>query len=186
MIVIKNYSLRALEERDLRLILEWRNSNRVHEQMLTDHKITWEEHNNWFQRMKEQRIKRNFVFEYQGEPIGYIGYTEFDEEKHTCSPGAYMGENVNAPMEAALCLFYTSIEYAFTNLNMLRLNTDVFADNKRALKLDYFLGYERNSDEDHYVEKNGNKKLAYRLLMDKNKWLSHKMTLVDYLSIKDK
>ena len=130
---IMNYTLRPLEEKDLPLILEWRNSDRVHSQMLTNHRITWDEHYAWFQRMKEQSIRRNFVFEYRGKPIGYIGYIEFDEEQHSCSPGAYLGENIVAPKDAALCLFYASIEYAFTELNMKRLNTDVFADNKRAL-----------------------------------------------------
>ncbi len=182
--VIKQYTVRPLEEKDLRLILDWRNSDKVHSQMLTDHKITWDEHYGWFQCMKEQTVKRNLVFEYQGEPIGYIGYTEYDEEKHTCSPGAYLGENVIVPKDAALCLFYTSIEYAFAQLNMLRLNTDVFADNKRALKLDKFLGYEIITDENHYTNKNGQEKLTYRLVLDKKKWLKHKQSLQSYLSIK--
>ena len=90
---IMNYTLRPLEEKDLSIILDWRNSEKVHSKMLTDHKITWDEHYSWYQRMKEQPIKRNLVFEYKGKPIGYIGYTEFDEENHTCSPGAYLGEN---------------------------------------------------------------------------------------------
>ena len=61
--ILSEYTLRPIGEQDLKLVLEWRNSKRVHSQMLTDHKITWEEHYAWFQRMKEQPIKRNFVFE---------------------------------------------------------------------------------------------------------------------------
>ena len=178
-----DYILRPLEEKDLPVILEWRNSDKVHSQMLTDHKITWEEHYGWFQRMKAQPVKRNLVFEYKGKPIGYIGYTEYDDENHTCSPGAYLGENITAPKDAALCLFYASIEYAFTELNMERLNTDVFADNKRALKLDKFLGYEILAEEDHYIIKNGKEKLTHRLVMTKEKWLAHKESLQDYLSV---
>ena len=177
-----NYTLRPLEEKDLPIILEWRNSEKVHSKMLTDHKITWEEHYSWYQRMKGQPIKRNLVFEYNETPIGYIGYTEFDDEKHTCSPGAYLGENIIAPKDAALCLFYASIDYAFTKLNMLKLNTDVFADNKRALKLDEFLGYEIIQSETHYIVKNGKEKLTYRLVLDKEKWLNHKKSLQSYLS----
>lgn len=41
---MEEYSVRPLEEKDLRLVLDWRNSERVHSKMLTDHKITWEEH----------------------------------------------------------------------------------------------------------------------------------------------
>lgn len=178
---MKEYSLRPIEEKDLRLILSWRNAERIHEQMLTDHRISWEEHYEWFQRMQSQTLKRNFVFEYLGTPVGYIGYTEYDEEKHTCSPGAYLGENINAPHDAALCLFYTSIDYAFVHLGMQKLNTDVFADNKRALKLDKFLGYEIVTDKNHYVTKNGVSKLTYRLELDRDKWLENKKNLAIYL-----
>lgn len=181
--IIMNYTLRFIEEKDLPLILEWRNSEKIHSKMLTDHKITWEEHYRWYHCMKEQLIKRNFLFEYNKKPIGYIGYTEFDEKKHTCSPGAYLGESIIAPKDAALCLFYTSIEYAFTELNMLKLNTDVFADNKRALKLDKFLGYEILTSENRFITKNGQEKLTYRLVLDKEKWLIHKKTIQSYLSI---
>ena len=181
--IMEKYQLRPIEERDLQAVLEWRNSESVHSRMLTDHMITWEEHYQWFQRMKSQTPKRNFVFDYQDRPIGYIGYTEFDEDNHICSPGAYLAPSVSVPKEAALCLFYTSIDYAFTQLGMVCLNTDVFADNVRALKLDLFLGYEILHEENHHVMKNGQKKLAHRLSLDKNRWLSHKDGLAQYLSI---
>ena len=83
---MSEYSLRPLEERDLQMVLQWRNSERVHSKMLTDHKIVWEEHFAWFQRIKDNPIKRNLIFEFLGRPIGYIGYTEYDEEKGCCSP----------------------------------------------------------------------------------------------------
>jgi len=178
-----DYSIRPIEEKDLKQILEWRNSEKVHSQMLTDHKITWDEHYGWFKRMKEQTVIRNFVFEYRGVPVGYIGYTEYDEENHSCSPGAYLGIDIEAPNDAAICLFYTSIEYAFKFLGMLKLNTDVFADNIRALKLDKFLGYEIIKEQEHYVLKDGKKKLTYRLEIDKARWLNHKKILQKYLCL---
>ncbi len=64
--MMQDYHLRPIEERDLRLVLDWRNSPKVHDMMLTDHEITWDEHYGWFQRMKEQTLKRNFVFEHCG------------------------------------------------------------------------------------------------------------------------
>ena len=47
---IGDYSICPIEERDLELLLNWRNSERIHSLMLTDHKITWEEHCNWFKK----------------------------------------------------------------------------------------------------------------------------------------
>ena len=60
---MSEYSLRPLEERDLQMVLQWRNSERVHSKMLTDHKIVWEEQFAWFQRIKDNPIKRNLIFD---------------------------------------------------------------------------------------------------------------------------
>ena len=176
----RDYHLRPIEERDLRLVLDWRNSHKVHSMMLTDHEITWEEHCAWFKRMELQPLKRNFIFAYQEEPIGYIGYTEYNEENHTCSPGAYLGNAADLPPDAALCLFYVSVDYPFRYLGMLQLNTDVFADNSRALKLDTLLGYDIVRAQDHMVMKNGQERLAHRLVMTKDKWLTQKGKVAKY------
>ena len=180
--VFHEYHLRPMEERDLRLVLGWRNSPKVHDMMLTDHEITWDEHDTWFKRMDAQPIKRNFVFVYQGKPIGYIGYTEYDKDHHTCSPGAYLGNVSNLPPDAALCLFYVSVDYAFQYMDMIQLNTDVFADNTRALKLDTFLGYDIDHTQDHQTIKNGKERLTYRLIMTKDKWFKQKEKVAKYFS----
>jgi len=63
---------------------------------------------------------------------------------------------------------------------MIRLNTDVFADNNRALKLDTLLGYDIVREQDHKVMKNGQERLAYRLVMTKDKWLKQKDKVAKY------
>lgn len=135
-----DYSVRPVEEKDLKMLLEWRNSERIHSVMLTDHKITWEEHVAWFERNKNNNPSKNLIFEYKGRPVGYIGYTEFDEENKSCSPGAYLG-SLEIPIDAGYVLFQTAIDYAFDILGMCILRTEVIEDNKRALQLDKMLGY---------------------------------------------
>ena len=105
---VGDYSMRHIEERDLRQILEWRNSDEVHSMMLTDHKITWEEHRQWFERIRQEPLKRHFVFEYQGQPVGYIGYNGFDAQTRTCTPGMYLGDRKTAPADAGLYLAYSN------------------------------------------------------------------------------
>ena len=169
--IVHEYHLRPIEECDLRLLLDWRNSPKVHDMMLTDHEITWDEHYAWFKRM-----------ETEGKPIGYIGYTEYDEDHRTCSPGAYLGGVSNLSPDAAICLFYVSVDYPFRYMNMLQLNTDVFANNTRALKLDTFLGYDIDHTKDHQVIKNGKERLAYRLIITKDKWIKQKENVAKYFS----
>lgn len=171
------YTFRALEERDLELVFKWRNSERVHSKMLTDHKITWEEHVSWFHRIKNNPVKRNLIFEFLGRPIGYIGYTEYDEEDRCCSPGAYLGE-IDVPIDAGITLFYMAVEYAFAELQMKRLETSVFKSNKIAMKIDKFLGYKEIPDGDEVFIKNGKEEVAVRMFMTKDDWDEHKQGII--------
>lgn len=171
---IGDYSIRPIEERDLELLLNWRNSERIHSLMLTDHKITWEEHYQWFKKISEYEPKRNFVFEYKNKPIGYMGYTDYDEINKTCSPGAYLGDvERDVPIDAALYLFYIAVEYAFKVLKREALITTVFKNNKRALKIDKILGYEIIA-EDQGI-KNNILTDIYILKMTKEIWHKNKL-----------
>lgn len=171
------YTFRALEERDLELVFKWRNSKRVHSKMLTDHKIAWKEHVAWFQRIKDNPIKKNLIFEFLGRPIGYIGYTEYDEEKGCCSPGAYLGET-DVPIDAGITLFYMAVEYAFTKLKMERLETSVFKSNKLAMKIDKFLGYKEIPESDEVFIKDGKEEVAVRMFMTRDEWNKHKQGII--------
>lgn len=166
---MSGYSVRPLAEGDLRMVLEWRNSDRVHSKMLTDHRITWEEHSAWFARMQESPVRRNLVFEYRGRPIGYIGYTEYDEENKCCSPGAYLGET-DVPIDAGLVLFVTAVDYAFDTLGMRRLETSVFRSNRRAMRIDTVLGYQEMPGRDEVYTKNGREEVAVRMELTRARW----------------
>lgn len=168
------YSLRPLGESDLRMLLDWRNSDRVHSKMLSDHTISWEEHCGWFLRAKDYEPKRNFIFCYKEMPVGYIGYTEYDAENASCSPGCYLGVTEGIPSESGFFLFYAAIEYAFSNLGMMTLETSVFSDNREAIKLDEFLGYRRILGKDESVQKAGTLRTVFRYGMDKVAWNERK------------
>ena len=176
-----DYSLRPIKEEDLRMILEWRNSERIHAVMLTNHKITWDEHYAWFLRQKDNHIKRNLVFEYKGKPIGYVGYTEYDEENATCSPGAYIGDENGAPAEAGFLLFYMAMDYAFFKLEMKVLKTDILADNKKAMRLDKFLGYEINKTESYFMQKNEQNIKVEKAYLTLESWIEKKEDLKDFV-----
>lgn len=153
--------MRPIEERDLCKILEWRNSDEIHSMMLTDHKITWEEHCRWFEKISQEPVKRHFVFEYQDRPVGYIGYNDFDEQTKTCTPGMYLGDRKAAPADAGLYLSYMSWKYAFEELGMEKLISEIFPRNKKALVMDD-LGERGNERSYYYIEKSGKKELVQR------------------------
>lgn len=163
------YSVRELRYNDLKMVLEWRNSDRIHSVMLTEHKITWEEHLKWFESTSQLSPRRQLIFQFNNRPIGYIGYNNFNEQQSICSPGAYLGETTeDIPIDAALYLFYFSIEYAFNFLKVKKLKTEVFKTNKKAWKLDKLLGYQITGED--VVLKNGVQAEIYILELDIKRW----------------
>lgn len=166
---MSRYTVRPIKKEDLLLILQWRNSERVHSQMLTDHFLTWEEHYQWFCRMKENPISRNLIFLYQDRPIGYIGYTEYDEERHQCAPSAYLGET-DVPIDAGIILLYFAVDYAFSVLKMKRLETSIFEKNRQARQINTFLGYHHLWDKDALCWKNEKQEKVNRYAITYDEW----------------
>lgn len=171
--MVEEYTIRPLEEKDLRMVLAWRNSDRVHSKMLTEHKISWQEHWNWFQRAQANPVKRNLIFEYQGRPVGYIGYTEYDEENMSCSPSAYLGET-DVQIDAGIYLLYMTVEYAFETLGMRRLESSIFKSNKQSMGINKFLGYREIPGTEKTYYKNGKEEVAIRVEMLREEWLENK------------
>ena len=160
--------MRPIEEGDLRQILEWRNSDEIHSMMLTDHKITWEEHCRWFEKICQESPKRHFVFEYKGHPVGYIGYNNFNEETKTCVPGIYLGDRKAAPADAGLYLPYMARKYAFEELGMEKLIGEVLLKNKRALAANLMTGQE---GERYSIEKSGKQETVVRTETTREEYL---------------
>lgn len=179
MIDNRDYGFRKIERDDLELLLKWRNSERIHKVMLTDHIITMEEHKNWFENISKYNPLRNFIFTYKNRPIGYFGYTQYDDKKLTCSPGSYIGEiSKSIPADAGLILAYYIHQYGFATLKMKILVSDVLENNKRVLHLNKLLGYE--IIDEYYITKNGKKVKSYKISISKEDWDKKKDSLLEF------
>lgn len=175
------YGIRNICAEDLPMLLEWRNSPRIHKKMFTDHKITPDEHQAWFKRIHNDSIKKNFIFTYEGKAVGYMGYSVFDKDKNIYSAGSYIGEPSKCPVNAGLFLFYISAEYAYTTLNIETLCIEVLADNKKVLKIHQSLGWKPDHDYDSYVMKDGVQRLVLRGFGFKKDWENGRAEFLDLI-----
>ena len=176
---LERYAFRDIEEDDLPLLLEWRNSPRIHSKMLTDHKITWEEHLAWFNRIKDEPIKKYFVFMYDDTPVGYSSCHGLDLERRTSYGGAYIGAPDKCPKDAGIFLFYMGIDNVFSNYDIVLSESKVFADNKRALRMNKIFGYEFDPSKSQYVDKDGESKLVLYGTLTGDHWFAIRDQLAD-------
>jgi RimJ/RimL family protein N-acetyltransferase len=83
--------LRLLEEKDLAMVLDWRNSDRVRSSMFNNHIITMDEHLAWYSRLQQKKNDVCLIFEWQGKPVGVLNFVDYDLENNTCHWGFYLG-----------------------------------------------------------------------------------------------
>lgn len=131
----KNFII--LNDDEKRMVLKWRNDDRVRRWMYSAKQATEEEHFNYIKTL-EGRDDRWYWLIYRGElPVGVLVLALQDREKEMFEHGIYMnpelyGEGFGLFKEISYFLFYV--------IGVPKLNGSVQTDNKDALYLDLFLG----------------------------------------------
>lgn len=170
MLSFAEYSVRPITESDLSILLEWRNSDRIHSEMLTTHKITREEHYNWFKINEALSIPMHLIFQYRNRPVGYVGFTDCDDINQRCSIGSYLGEINGVPVDAGVILDYLGITYLFKYTNFNKVWSYVFLSNKRACKLNKFIGYTEEGLLREHFWKNNKLEDVYVFAILRSEW----------------
>ncbi len=149
--------LRPMREIDLDMILKWRNSDRIR---LASHKkniISPEEHREWFTRTTKDDSRRAYIFEFRGEPAGFIHFFEINSLDRTCSWGFYLGRD-DLPKGTGSVMGSAALDLVFSELKMDRVKAEVLSDNPRSAKYHEKLGFKLQSSDAGFkiyqIEKN--------------------------------
>jgi UDP-4-amino-4,6-dideoxy-N-acetyl-beta-L-altrosamine N-acetyltransferase len=154
MLSYEKCNLRELEEADLDLLLEWRNSDVIRQNMFTDQLITREEHWAWFASLKGRSDRRHMVFVYEASLVGVVNITGIDEMNNRCCWGFYIGDT-QAPRGMGTAMGYCGLEYIFTTLGIRKLCSEAFRFNTASIAYHKKLGFqEEGCLRKHYL-KNG-------------------------------
>lgn len=163
------YGLRLMEEKDLRKVLKWRNSERIRSNMFTSHIITMGEHRNWFQNLTKQKKDIYMIFERENSPLGVVHFTQMDNVNYSCSWGFYLGEE-NLPRGTGLVMGYLGVNYAFHELKINKLCGKVLSYNKPSLNFHKKLGFIEEGRFQKHVLKNGKYHDVIFFGIFKDKW----------------
>lgn len=99
-LVLKNYT--ALEECEKRLVLDWRNTERVRSMMSNSEPISWENHVSYIERLNDRTDCRYYLVIVGERPVGVVDLTEMSADGSFCNPGLFTGEN--SPLGTGLLL----------------------------------------------------------------------------------
>lgn len=146
--------LRKIEEKDLEMILTWRNSERIRAAMFTDQIITADEHRRWYGNIKNSDQDLYLIFEYNKTPRGLTCFNNIDNEKKTCFWGFYIGGEDASP-GLGTKLAHVSLQYAFFALRLRKVYGKVFVFNTASTRLFKKLGFKEEGYYKKHVLKNG-------------------------------
>lgn len=173
---LKDYKLRPMNENDLKKVLEWRNSDRIRENMYTDHIISWDEHVKWYTKVKKDPNSIYLICEYKNKSIGLICLTDIDRNNGKCCWGFYLGDT-DVPSGSGQVMEFLALEYIFENINIRKLYCEVFLFNKKVVNLHQKFGFSIEGKFTQHVLKNGEYKDVYVLAMYNDDWQKNKTSI---------
>ncbi|HLN52370.1 MAG TPA: hypothetical protein VK212_01595 [Lentimicrobium sp.] len=132
--------LERLKERDIELVREWRNSDRVRLNMEYRKIISPEEQLIWFRSINN--LSNNYmVIHYQGEKIGLLNDKNIDWKKRTSESGLFIGVEKYCNSFVPYFVSVAGIELNFHFLNWQKQYAHILRSNPNAIKYNQELGY---------------------------------------------
>jgi UDP-4-amino-4,6-dideoxy-N-acetyl-beta-L-altrosamine N-acetyltransferase len=138
--------IRPMVHADLGLVLSWRNHPAVRRSMFTQHEITQEEHQRWFERCLREPKKHLLVFELNHQPLGFVNFSE-KESSGIADWGFYT--DPESPKGTGGQFGRAALDYAFTKLKFQKVCGQALADNKRSIKFHQSQGFEQEGVLSH-------------------------------------
>ncbi len=178
---LEDYQLRLMSESDLEMVLDWRNSDRVRENMYTDYLITLNQHLEWFENIKNDQSCIYLVCEFKSNPIGVVGFTQIDLVNQKCHWAFYLG-NINAPKGSGAIMEFLALEYAFEQIKIRKLCCEIFVFNNSVIKLHKKFGFEQESCFKEHILKNNNYEDVISMAMFKSGWELKKLEVLKIIA----
>lgn len=132
--------IRPIVEDDLGLMLSWRNAPEVRRHMYTRHEISLAEHQAWWARTRERSDQRYFIYEFQGAPLGVVGFTAVDPVNQNASWAFYAAPD--APRGTGSRMEFLALDFAFAELGLHKLYCEVLASNPAVVRLHQKFGFQ--------------------------------------------
>lgn len=125
---------------DLELVLAWRNHPEVRSYMYTQHEITFDEHQRWFERTRQDPRKHLLIFETDKQPLGFVSFSEIGTGE-IADWGFYVAPD--APKGSGQELGRTALDHAFNDIKLHKVGGQALAFNERSIHFHQSLGFQQ-------------------------------------------
>lgn len=173
------FSIRKMENKDLEIVLSWRNKDEIRLNMINDSIITMEEHSKWFDKMKNKSDFEFLIFSISDIPIGIVNFSKITNQD--CDWGFYIGVD-KARKGLGTVMAYHAIEYIFTKYKINKINSEVIEFNENSLKYHKSLGFKENGLADMEIKRFSNKYKVLKFYLEIRDWNERKNIIKEKIS----
>lgn len=132
--------IRLMVHADLERVLAWRNHADVRRYMYSQHEITLDEHQRWFERTLPDPKKHLLIFEANHLPLGFVNFNETGNGG-IADWGFYVAPD--APKGSGRQLGCAALSHAFTQLKLHKICGQALAYNQRSILFHQSLGFQQ-------------------------------------------
>jgi len=156
----------------------WRNQPRIRRNMLSTNEITECEQEQWSKGLQNDMTRLYFVYFQDSCPLGMLYFNEITED--VCSWGCYLGEEAVWP-GSGLLLEVAALDYAFKQLNVKRLNAEVFEFNVSAKKMHQFFEYSFEGVSSTTYQRDDGEYHLLKYFYLQHEWIERRERILDKL-----
>lgn len=154
MLKLDDFSVRPMELEDKGRILQWRNSEKVRGNMYSDHIISQQEHDEWFNRALVETSAVYLIFLYKEKPIGFGSFRNMNHIHGHCAAAFYIGED-DVPRGAGAVMEFILLDYACFTLKIRKICLEVLTFNTGVIRLHEKFGFTQEGKFIAHYLKNG-------------------------------
>lgn len=140
-------ALHPLVKEDIEMVRMWRNSDVVRPYALHQEIISQEQQNVWFESLQHKRDEY-FVILVLNVPIGLIW---FNDKEGVIETGFYLYETLYQNSLTPYKIVSLFHDYLFHQKQFSTITCKIMPDNKRAIRFNLSLGYQKIQTCEHYA-----------------------------------
>lgn len=167
-------TLRRVAEDDRERLLAWRNSPAVSAFMYSDHLISREEHDRWFDGLAGNSRRLDLIVEADGVPSGLNSLTDIDKVQGRAVVARYLAEDAPKGLGVGGFAEFKMIDHAFGPMALRKLWSEVLAFNEIAWRLHMANGFQREALFRAHVVKQGRPEDVVGLGLLAEDWRTHR------------
>lgn len=176
-------TLNSMTEKDLNMVLSWRNQDYVRKMMYNSEIISNKEHSEWFNKVKNSTTSEAKIFYFDRKPYGVVNIHQIEYSNRTCEWSFYIGEK-GAPSGIGTIMGCLAIDYIFNHLQLRKLCAEVMEYNDKSLHFHKRLGFKQEGLLKEHVKKEEKYVDIYLFSMFKSEWLKHSIELKEKIESK--